>query len=218
MEDLTVHGTIRVKLTSAKTYSEYFQSIPGLSDIIDTYENLGNNDEYYTTLASRCVDVLFPLDVTANTEFVSILQNMETIYASVRDLFIQLCSYNITFLETERTMNWYLPYHDPDVMYPGDVTYTLDHIWYLVYPPLDFKHKMQTILANTEIPFEFHVDDSSNLEFTWSGDISMEYPLAPKLNWSNKISISPGVTETDVKVKNILNLKIYTDGTSVTKR
>lgn len=218
MEDLTVHGTIRVELTSAKTYSEYFRSIPGLSDIINTYENLGNNDEYYTTLASRCVDVLFPLDVAANTEFVSILQNMETIYASVRDLFIQLCSYNITFLETERTMNWYLPYHDPDVMYPGDVTYTLDHIWYLVYPPLDFKHKMQTILTNTEIPFEFHVDDSSNLKFTWSGDISIEYPLAPKLNWSNKISISPGVTETDVKVKNILNLKIYTDGTSVTKR
>ena len=218
MEDMTVHGTLRVKLTNAKTYTEYFNSVAGLSEIIDTYEGLGNNKEYYTTLASRCVDVMFPLSEATSTAFVSVLRNMETIYNSVRDLFIQLCSYNVTFLETERDSNWYLPYRDPDIMFPGDVRYEFSYVWYLIYQDFRCRGKFNQNLNATEIPFEFHVGDTSKLEMTWKDEIPVEYPIASKIVWSEKLSISASATEVEVPVTTILNLKIYVDGVSITKR
>ena len=218
MEDMTVHGTLRVKLTNAKTYTEYFNSVAGLSEIIDTYEGLGNNKEYYTTLASRCVDVMFPLSEATSTAFVSVLKNMETIYNSVRDLFIQLCSYNVTFLETERESNWYLPYRDPDIMFPGDVRYELSYVWYLIYQDFQCRGKFNQNLNATEIPFEFHVGDTSKLEMTWKDEIPVEYPIASEIEWSEKLSISASATEVKVPVTTILNLKIYVDGVSITKR
>ena len=40
---------------------------------------------------------------------------MEKIYISVRDLFIRLCSYNVTYLETDRDQHEYVRILDPDV-------------------------------------------------------------------------------------------------------
>lgn len=62
----------------------------------------------YNAVASACFDALFPLNSELIKEEIGNSFSVEEIYTAIRDLFIALGSYNVTYLETDRTFNKYL--------------------------------------------------------------------------------------------------------------
>lgn len=83
------------------TYVEYMNTNATLSEIITNYKNsIVDIRESLNKLADSIIDILIPIDTYR--DIVGINKYDKRIYDGLKNLFIQLCSYNITFLETEK--------------------------------------------------------------------------------------------------------------------
>ena len=112
--DTTNRKCFPVTLSPRKTYASWIHENEFVEATIDLYNDNGDKN-LYKKLAELCFDSIFPLDKAASDEFLGNVRNMEKIYISVRDLFIRLCSYNVTYLETDRDQHEYVRILDPDV-------------------------------------------------------------------------------------------------------
>ena len=139
---ITDEQIINFKLVNAETYEEWFQIDGWHRNVISSIEDLGEDFQidHYKALVSNCFDAIFPLDQATSDEFLGRFRNIEKIYAAVRDLFISLGSYNITYLETERDKHIYLKYYDPDFT-PIHVKFAYGLGWVIYGPVLKFKDK-----------------------------------------------------------------------------
>lgn len=117
-------GYVTLNWGTISTFTEWRKTNELLDLVLTEYEDRDNITDY-ATLADACISALFPLDDATLDEFIGSLRNMEKIYASIRDLFIRLCSYNVTYLETERDTNKYLYVDDPDVATFTKLKYTI---------------------------------------------------------------------------------------------
>lgn len=136
--DTSVHEQVHFRLSDKDTYAEWIESIPGIKTIVSVYDSQPNYMELYKKLSQVCFDLMFPLDDSTSDEFMGSVRNMERIYTSVRDLFIQLGSYNITYLENERETSEYLRFYDPDFVTNLDTTFTFDGVWDRMHPDMYF--------------------------------------------------------------------------------
>lgn len=182
------------------TFDEWLASNQNLSTIVTSYAKRNNADEF-DKLGSACFDALFPLDNASLDEFLGSLRNMEKIYASIRDLFIQLCSYNITYLETERDVHQYLNYFDPDLADFLTLQYHLGTIYLPQDDPviktahvvdigapdlvLDTFTGIGDLITRIKGYIEHHYHIDSNIVFT--GRDHIRYDL--RLGHSNKIVV-----------------------------
>lgn len=118
-EDTQIHEKLNIHLGDESSYAEWRENYAVIDNIITTYEE--DPDELvvnYEKLAVKCFDSLFPLDTEISENFIGTSRNLERIYTSIRDLFIQLGSYNVTYLETERDSYRYLKMRDFDIYGP----------------------------------------------------------------------------------------------------
>lgn len=128
-ESIMENDWLDIKLHSAEHYVDWIYSNEWISTLIDSYESSSNKEQLYASLAEKCYDSLFPLESVVSEDFIGTSRNMETIYKSVRDLFISLGSYNIVYLETERDSNTYLKIKDPDFITPTKLIYHMNNFW-----------------------------------------------------------------------------------------
>ena len=219
-EDLRYEGTASFNVTPYKTYAEFFSANALLKEVMDTYETITDKDNYFTNLATVCFDTLFPLTEVMLDEFVGTLRNLETIYNSVRDLFIQLCSYNVTFLETERDRNYYLNYRDPDFVAPTEVLYYAEHLLDFVKDDYNLRYKMINYLNRKNLIYDVRINQgSTGLSVAYyPRKLNIEYLLKHKLQYemkhstvTNKVSIK---SDPVIYVK----FKINTDAVSFKQR
>lgn len=158
-----------------KTFTDWRNSSELIDATLSAYEQR-NSVEDYANLADACLDALFPLDDATLDEFLGSLRNMEKIYASIRDLFVRLCSYNVTYLETDRETRQYLQIDDPDTAsfttlryYLGTLRWVFEdydieaeHLIHAHIPSVDAVHQMEikgyTIHQEAEVPVHYHVD------------------------------------------------------------
>ena len=155
---------------------------------MDTYETITDKDTYFNTLATACFDALFPLTEVMLDEFVGTLRNLEAIYNSVRDLFIQLCSYNVTFLETERERNYYLNYRDPDFVAPTEVLCHAEHLFDFVKEDYDLRYKMINYLNRKKLIYDVQITPGGTglSETVYNKKLRVEYLLKHKLQYEMK--------------------------------
>ena len=117
LDDITVNRLIDVHLSDYSTYAEWLEHTPIVDNIIKQYEALADDvlrETSYRTLSMTIYDTIFN---TADGKYgVNTVKKMNSIYNAIRNLFISLCSYNITFIDSERDNIEYLTIEEPDFL------------------------------------------------------------------------------------------------------
>lgn len=180
-EDIRERGWIEFSLSKYTTYTEWRNSLPAVDALIKRYDNTARSLSVWDGLGASIFDALFPINYNKYSEFIGIIRNLEQIYASIRDLFIQLGSYNITYLENERDAYSYLRIPEPD-FYIGTTSNQMNDFWILVLRNLIFTHKDSIYLDLPHCRFDL----STNL-----AGVSYQFKnkLAVGIDWSHKTTI-----------------------------
>lgn len=117
LDDITVNRLLDINLSSYSTYEEWVDSIPVVSNVIRQYEALTEpivKGTTYKTLAMTIYDTIF--NIADGKYGTNTVRKMNSIYGAIRGLFISLCSYNITFIDSERDNVEYLTVEEPDFL------------------------------------------------------------------------------------------------------
>ena len=163
LDDITVNRTLDIHLSDHTEYATWIDSIPVVSNLIKQYEEIASPDlkcNAYRNLSRMCYDTIF--DIADGKTGVNTIKKMNAIYDAIRELFISLCSYNITFIDSERDNVEYLRIEEPDFLI-GLHTYERVKknasffnliIAIIAYLSGDhFKSKITMPLNNIEIPY-----------------------------------------------------------------
>lgn len=85
-------------------YDEWFENSVQLEKVIDQYNESPDVKILYSELANDLIELMFPLERVESVVFSTFTAND---FRLMKQLFIQLCSYNIAFLETDPTEDSY---------------------------------------------------------------------------------------------------------------
>lgn len=85
-------------------YADWIDSIPTLRNFLTKIEFADDRKQQYEALSMRLIKAIFPSD-RASGMFATGLTDTE--YVRMKALFMQLCSYNIAFIDTDRVSNIY---------------------------------------------------------------------------------------------------------------
>lgn len=117
LDDITVNRILDIHLSGHTEYATWIDSIPVVSTLIKQYEDIVApiaKCNAYRNLSRMCYDTIF--DIADGKTGVNTVKKMNAIYDAVRELFIGLCSYNITFVDSERDNVEYLRVEEPDFL------------------------------------------------------------------------------------------------------
>lgn len=89
------------------TYSELRTRNLDLDTIISYYDSTIDMKDNYRILADTLMTGLFPLANSRFTSLIGVSSYEKKIYEGLRSLFVQLCSYNVSFLDTDRDYQEY---------------------------------------------------------------------------------------------------------------
>lgn len=199
-----VSETVKFNKFGYDTWDEYFTANPVIAEVVDAYENSRETEimSNYRTLAALCFDKIFETDesVTGSTN----LKRVERIYNSVKNLFIQLGSYNITYLDNNRDNCEYIKNYDPDIIINLKGKFNYENKFDFVYEDYLFTQKSK---INTDIPskkIDLGFDRTTNNTLI-NQDLDIEYPRDRKIISKNTIY---NVVEPESSVKHkVIKLK-----------
>lgn len=202
-EDVRSEPWLEVKLSEYTSYESWIASLPCIAEWIALYNEESSQENAWNTLGYAVFNALFPVDYTTYYEFIGRVRHMEQIYASIRDLFIQLGSYNITYLENDRDTYRYLRIREPE-FYLGRTDYVMDNFWFMVIDNLYFKRK-DTI----HIHFPCcHIDFQSQLAGL---SYSFRNNLILDLDWSKQTTYYDyGVLQNRIHLRNTSQTTTHT--------
>ena len=179
LDDITVNRILDIHLSDHAEYATWIDSIPVVSNLIKQYEEITSPNlkcNAYRNLSRMCYDTIF--DIADGKTGVNTIKKMNAIYDAIRELFISLCSYNITFIDSERDNVEYLRIEEPDFLI-GLHTYERVKknasffnliIAIIAYLSGDhFKSKITMPLNNIEVPYstQLIVVDTGFYETLW---------------------------------------------------
>lgn len=131
LHDVRDSCVVTLNLTSASNFEVWGQK-EELAPLIEAYRDITDPQDlelYYGKLAKTCFDALLPTANLDLEQFVGSTRSMENVYRAIRDLFIQLGSYNVFYLETERDRNEYITFYEPDISFPLSMDMEMDDIF-----------------------------------------------------------------------------------------
>lgn len=188
LDDITVNKLIDVNLSACSTYAEWLENTPVANNIIKQYDALANDtlkDTSYRTLSVTIYDTIFN---TADSKYgVNTVKKMNSIYDAIRNLFISLCSYNITFIDSERDNIEYLTVEEPDFLvglYTKEIQQKNAAYFNLIINIIDylssdhFKYKLTMPLNDIEIQYT-----------TLMGEISLNFYMRIWLDFPRKFKM-----------------------------
>lgn len=162
-EDLSIVKLIELDNSGFETWIAWYTSInQDIATIIRIYEGLTEQAriESYKRLASICFDAIFGTE--ESVDGATNVKRIEKIYTSIRDLFIQLCSYNITYLEADREVSDYIRFRDPDFVMQLKTVYNYDSFFNLINQNLIFNHKDIIDIGAKNFEFDNHLVRTNN--------------------------------------------------------
>lgn len=158
-----------------------------LKEIISNYEDILGNERLnaYKKLSLACWDTLFKSEI--NISGVTNAIHLEKIYNSIRDLFIKLGSYNITYLENDRDRNEYIRFEDPDFIHNLYADFHLHGLFDFVFEEYQWKKVMRHVLKFSD--FLIHTDIVRDVcKLLIKRKYYLEYPRTRKIVFKNKIT------------------------------
>lgn len=103
-KSLLHNTTIEFSLVQETTYEEWISSVPQIANLLAAYEDLPNKKIFYSELRDLLFTQLVPKEHEIFTRYTAYNKDSSILYKRLMDLFVQLCSYRLTFLETDRTI------------------------------------------------------------------------------------------------------------------
>lgn len=100
-------GNYEMPLGTITDYASFFAATPTLQAIHDTYKDL-NNTEYYEKLASNVLTSMIDLTDSKFIKFLGATDSVSKLFDNMTSLLVQLSSYNVTFLGTDRESTDYI--------------------------------------------------------------------------------------------------------------
>lgn len=94
-------------LGSYKDFNEFIESNKLVKDLVSVYDDEAESKMRYGNLATNILELLAPTNGEKLKYFFGINPEIHKIYDELKKLFIQLCSYTVTFLDTTRDFNEY---------------------------------------------------------------------------------------------------------------
>lgn len=98
-----VQDKIEFSLIESSDYNTWIESNDQIKALITGYNDLPNSHLFYRTLCDMIIDKIIPTDNELFAKYTSFNQDYTKLYNGLKRLFIQLCSYRLTFLETDRS-------------------------------------------------------------------------------------------------------------------
>lgn len=180
-------------------YDLWISNHKKFKSLIDEYDKYSEKDrvEAYRKLVVICYDALFPFEDLDPKEALYQPQATEKIFNAVKDLFISLGSYNVTYLETDRDEYWYLKYRDPDFVLNVETDFIYKDIFFIRDDTFkfDMHHKydpfIDKIISDVSIDLnktEINIDD---FEINTDIKFESEYLWSHLMNLPERIEISP---------------------------
>lgn len=211
--DVSVVRLIKISSQKYDTWVGWYTSVNSdITSMITTYEQLTTSAriEAYKHLAVTCFNAIFETD--ESVDGATNLKRIEKIYTSIRDLFIQLCSYNITYLEADREVSEYIRFRDPDFIINLKAKYNYDNFFDFVVPDYDFIRKDKTFIGVIKVNYDNNIVRSNYATvIDTTRDIGFDIDLKYKLHKTDR-----SLANTDIKCKSQrihLNFKINIDNT-----
>lgn len=125
-EDTQIHET--VPLYPDETYKSWMAKNEDIQNLILAIENNAEPEGLFEEVAVRCFDALFPIKESTD-KFVGTARVLDSLYNAIRNLFISLGGYNVTYLEIDRERREYLKIEESDVMHMDQFTLILKGMW-----------------------------------------------------------------------------------------
>lgn len=99
-----VNGWVRFSLLDGMSYKELFHEVEGLQDVIEQYDNSADVALAYSNFFESLLDAFYPIKhLPVNTPGLDLLSDSELAlsnrYRRIKSLFVEMCSYNITFFD-----------------------------------------------------------------------------------------------------------------------
>ncbi len=101
-KNFIVQERIDLDLVDSPNYSTWIESNEQIKNLVSAYNDLPDSRLYWSLLCDQLVDKLIPTDNEFFRKYTSFNQDKTALYNGLKKLFIQLCSYRLTFLETDR--------------------------------------------------------------------------------------------------------------------
>ncbi|CAK9254164.1 unnamed protein product [Sphagnum jensenii] len=95
-----------IALSSATTYTAWASGL-GLTSLLAQLDAMADYTDPYTALATAIATALVPETNPIYAMYAYTSNDTDNIYDRIKSLFEQLCSYNIAFLDTNRTNTWW---------------------------------------------------------------------------------------------------------------
>lgn len=88
-------------LSDHTTYADWLADKESIQSILDIYTASSSYRDYFASLADQILKTILPLQNKFFTYYFNTTNDSVTLYARLRKLFIELCSYNVLFLDTK---------------------------------------------------------------------------------------------------------------------
>lgn len=163
-EDIRITRKVVLDFGKVSTFSEWRAKNKNINDYISGIEEIADSEKIYDKLTRGIMNALFPIDYAKYSNLVGIVRNLETIYTAVKNLFIQLGSYNVTYLESRREENSYLKIRDPWV-YELTRHYYLPRFFDLIIPNLHFTDKTEFRQVFRKLTYLFSLSCKNELQY-----------------------------------------------------
>lgn len=172
LSEVTVQDTIEFDF-GYETFASWIND-SSVAPFMQAYEDLDvkTHRTEFENLAVAAFDALFPISTGEWSEYLGNAVKMESIYAAVRDLFIKLGSYNVTYLETDRSKHEYLTLRELDFVSEAGYQAYYDNIWkiiddsylksYVTYKPIE-SYVSADVVVTSNMDAELNVE-ASNLQ------------------------------------------------------
>lgn len=99
----TIKAPYALTLSTHTAYADWLAdpALSGVASIVGAYDGLSAKTSLYASLASRLIEALVPKDSESIRAYVDVLDD-SSFYGRLKELFVQLCSYNVLFLDVAR--------------------------------------------------------------------------------------------------------------------
>lgn len=105
-KEIMYHGMIDLDLSPCETYEEWIPTLPAtVQQILKYYDTNKDVTSLYNKLSLAIISDMLPITTEVFGAYAVDTDATNKLYARLKQLFVQLCSYNILFLDTDRRQN-----------------------------------------------------------------------------------------------------------------
>ena len=148
-------ASYKFSLSGHTDYTSWAKDV-GVSTLISQLDSISGYVSAYTNLADVIMTALIPENSSIYTYYAYTNNKTDDLYDRMKSLFVRLCSYNITFLDTDRTIPIWLFYNP--IVYTVDNRINNQELEFDISLDTKIKHESTTYLTGIATDLDTTLD------------------------------------------------------------